>query len=552
MADTSWWRSSFGFNDQSVNGATLPTQSSGIAGMRGGAGDIGGIDRAGLGASFDPFGAAIGVGGPQLADDIDFGLDFDAANELDSLGLTDVGDIGFDTNTSSNPNTSLSTNPGAQGGLSALAGTDADAEAEAETEIIKPGSLSGFALSMRNLMANVMKLMQFYSPNIDGTDAIGGGTANDGVGNINYGAGDINYGGSDLSSDALRSRHHPAQFAAGLGAVLGDETAHKNRAGAAGGAAAGYSAARYTAATAAAPGATYVDADPALLAEIAQREQSDPAGAAKLKQLAQQPTTHWLNGTPYDAQHLDEYLNKSQAAGKEASVMFYNIPGRDNGGYSGGGAQNVGEYKAWAKQMSDVIGDRKTTVYLETDAIMQTRDMSPEKVDERLKLIGDTVDMLKKNNPNATVVLNAGSAGWGKPADTAALLKRANVQNADGFFLNVAGFESTTDSMRHGDALVSELDKLGISGKHYIIDTSRNGAKIMATPGTEEAWADPYGAASGTKPTTDQAVIQNPNVMALSWVKTPWNSDGRLSKAGSMVGDYAIKLVENAERLGSW
>ena len=200
--------------------------------------------------------------------------------------------------------------------------------------------------------------------------------------------------------------------------------------------------------------------------------------------------------------------------------------------------------------MSDVIGDRKTTVYLETDAIMQTKDMSPEKADERLKLIGDTVDMLKKNNPNATVVLNAGSAGWGNPAETAALLKRANVQNADGFFLNVAGFESTADSMRHGDAIVSELDKLGITGKRYIIDTSRNGAKIMAKAGTEEAWADPYGAASGIKPTTDQAIIQNPNVMALSWVKTPWNGDGRLTKAGAMAAGYAVKLVENAHQLG--
>lgn len=508
MANITRLKSSLGFSDQSVNGFTLPTQFAGVPGIPGGAADFGGFDQAGFDAPFNPFGGFTGFGGNQLDQDIDFGMDIDAANQASLRGLPNAGDIRFGTNTDVN--------------------TGMPADTDTEPDVSNSWSISNAALSLRKLMANVMRQLQYYSPSIDGGD----------TDTANYGAGDINYGGSDLNSDAPTSPSQPAQSDQSTDKPVAapDGTTTYNARAASGGAAA--------------PGPTYVDPDPALLAEIAQREKTDPAGAAKLRELAAQPVTHWLNGTPYDAQHLGEYLDKAQAAGKEGSVMFYNIPGRDNGGYSGGGAKSVGEYKAWAKQMSDVIGDRKTTVYLETDAIMLTKDMSPEKADERLRLIGDTVDMIKKNNPNATVVLNAGSAGWGNPADTAALLKRANVQNADGFFLNVAGFESTADSMHHGDAIVSELDKLGITGKRYIIDTSRNGAKIMAQAGTPEAWADPYGAASGTKPTTDQALIQNPNVMALTWVKTPWNSDGRLSNAGAMVADYAIKLVENAHQLG--
>ena len=503
---------SFGFDDQIDNGFTLSKQSARVPKSSEKAPGFGIDGPASTGTPFDPFG---GFSGGKINLDTDFGMDFGALNQADSVDSPEDGDIGFGTK------------------RSAVTGMSDDDESKADN----PESPSPIELMMQSLMAKIVKIFQYSSPNIDGADT---SIAANGAGDSNYSDGDINDGVSDSGSDKRPARHRRARSMAVSETNSDDSTSDK----------AGINAASRAAAGSVAPGPTYVDADPALLAEITQREKSDPAGAAKLRELSQQPVTHWLNGTPYDAQNLDEYLNKAQAAGKEGSVMFYNIPGRDNGGYSGGGAKSVDEYKAWAKQMSGVIGDRKTTVYLETDAIMLTKDMSPEKADERLKLIGETVTMLKKNNPNATVVLNAGSAGWGTPAETAALLKRANVQNADGFFLNVAGFESTADSMRHGDALVSELDKLGITGKRYIIDTSRNGAKIAAKAGTPEAWADPYGAASGTKPTTDQAIIQNPNVMALSWVKTPWNSDGRLSNAGAMVADYAIKLVDNARQQG--
>ena len=508
MDNITGWGFPFRFSDPSVNGSSSPAQLASVPAIPGTTGrpaDFSNFDPADVDSSFDPLGGFTAFGGNQLSGDTatnsdvdantDFEMGFGAMNQIDPTSSSDAADIGFDTNT------------GANGDMPGVG------------EANNFGTTSGGTPSMRSLLANFMKRFQSDNPNLDGGNINGVDT-----GTVNNGTGDINYGGSDLGSDAP---YAPVQSAANPGST----TTNKARTGVAG---------------TVAPGPTYVDQDPALLAEIAQREKTDPAGAAKLRQLAHQPVAHWLNGTPYDAQHLKEYLDNAQAAGKEGSVSFYNIPGRDNGGFSGGGAKSVGEYKAWAKQMSDVIGNRKTTVYLETDAIMQTRDMSPAKADERLKLIGDTVTMLKKNNPNATVVLNAGSAGWGSPAGTAALLKRANVQNADGFFLNVAGFESTPDSMRHGDAIVSELAKQGITGKRYIIDTSRNGAHIKARAGTPEAWADPDGAASGTAPTTDQAIIKNPNVMALSWVKTPWNGDGRVTQAGAMAADYAIKLVQNS------
>ena len=297
-------------------------------------------------------------------------------------------------------------------------------------------------------------------------------------------------------------------------------------------------------------GPTYVQLDQRLEDEIARREQSDPAGAKALRELSEQPVSKWMNGGADDQRNLQAYLDGAQKSGKEGSVTFYNIPHRDLGNFSAGGANNNDEYRQWSQNMSNVIGDKKVTVYLEPDALMDSTKMSAAEGSDRRKLLNDTVNLLKANNPNATVMLAAGSAGWGSPADVAKNLKEAGIEHADGFSVGESGFISTAKQMRYGDAIIAELAKSDVTGKQYDIETARNGAEINAAG--DAAWADPDGAASGMKPTTDQAIIQNPNVRAFVHIKTPWQADGRIAQAGSFVPDYAINLVKNAHSLGVW
>ena len=79
------------------------------------------------------------------------------------------------------------------------------------------------------------------------------------------------------------------------------------------------------------------------------------------------------------------------------------------------------------------------------------------------------------------------------------------------------------------------------AGKHFIIDTSRNG--IGSTSGE---WCNPKGQSLGSEPTTNTG---NALVDALLWIKQPGESDGTCNggpAAGTWWADYALGLGRNA------
>jgi endoglucanase len=109
------------------------------------------------------------------------------------------------------------------------------------------------------------------------------------------------------------------------------------------------------------------------------------------------------------------------------------------------------------------------------------------------------------------------------------------IENADGFALNVSNFETTQDNMEYGTK-ISQL----LGGKHFVIDTSRNGL------GSNGEWCNPPGRATGEKPTLSTG---HPLVDAFLWVKVPGESDGTCRggpRAGEWWPDYALGLIERA------
>ena len=114
----------------------------------------------------------------------------------------------------------------------------------------------------------------------------------------------------------------------------------------------------------------------------------------------------------------------------------------------------------------------------------------------------------------------------------AARLRTADVATADGFALNVSNFYTTQENVVYGTALASL-----IKGKHFVIDTSRNGN------GWNGEWCNPVGRKIGAAPLSDPG---SPLVDALLWIKPPGESDGQCHDgppAGSWWLDYAMGLV---------
>jgi len=78
----------------------------------------------------------------------------------------------------------------------------------------------------------------------------------------------------------------------------------------------------------------YGDESPARVARLVRRTTSDAAGRGRLPVLA-----------------------------------LYNVPGRDCGSYSAGGARTTDEYKAWIDAVAQGIGDREVMIVLEPDSL---------------------------------------------------------------------------------------------------------------------------------------------------------------------------------------
>jgi endoglucanase len=282
------------------------------------------------------------------------------------------------------------------------------------------------------------------------------------------------------------------------------------------------------------------DSSPARQVRAWQQKGRD-TDAALLKRIAEQPVAEWI-GPDNPQGQARGFTEAATAAGRTAVLVVYNIPHRDCGRYSGGGAADGDSYRRWLGQVAAGIGDRSASVILEPDALTHVADgCTPGRFqDERYALLTYAVGKLKAQ-PRTQVYIDAGNSGWvGDPARMTAPLQRAGIEEADGFALNTSNFQTTPASTAYG----TELSGL-LGGKHFVIDTSRNGRGPL-TGAHDEAWCNPPGRALGRAPTTDTG---NPLVDAYLWVKRPGDSDGTCKggpKAGVWWPEYALALARNA------
>ncbi|WP_221355775.1 glycoside hydrolase family 6 protein [Streptomyces beigongshangae] len=261
--------------------------------------------------------------------------------------------------------------------------------------------------------------------------------------------------------------------------------------------------------------------------------------AELIRRIAEQPTGQWLS--PENAeQEARGFTEAAAKADREALLVVYNIPHRDCGQFSGGGAADGNAYRAFVDQVAKGIGDRATTVVLEPDAVLHMVDgCTPEEFhEERYDLLRGAVEKFTSLK-DTKVYLDAGNAGWGKTDDITEPLKLAGVENADGFAVNVSNFYTTADSTKYGKELSAK-----VGGKPFVIDTSRNGNGPYTQGDPAEKWCNPPGRALGETPTTDTG---DDLVDAYLWVKRPGESDGTCKggpKAGEWWPEYALKLAK--------
>ena len=263
-----------------------------------------------------------------------------------------------------------------------------------------------------------------------------------------------------------------------------------------------------------------------------------PADAALMDRIAGRPVAEWLNG-PNPGPVVRARTTAAAQAGRTAVLVAYYIPNRDCGQYSLGGAPTAAAYRTWIDEFATALGDRGAYVIVEPDAVAQVvAGCTRVTASERYALLAYAVDRLK-GQPHTHVYVDAGNSSWIPEAwRLVAALKASGVARADGVALNVSNYQTNEASSTYGDQLSKDL-----AGKHYVIDTSRNGNGPYT--GTD-AWCNPPGRALGTPPTTR---TDNPLLDAYLWIKRPGESDGTC-RGGPAAGQWwpsnALELARNA------
>lgn len=281
-------------------------------------------------------------------------------------------------------------------------------------------------------------------------------------------------------------------------------------------------------------------ADPRVTRALYADTQSSAAKAAtkdpRVKKLATTPQAFWATDhlTPAKVRSaVRSYANRATAKKRTPVVAIYAIPARDCGSHSAGTFTPT-SYKKWIAQLASGLKGKKAIAILEPDALAMLGDC-PDQGD-RAGLLRHAAKKLKA--AGVWVYLDAGHSGWRAPSVMAARLKTAGITHTRGFATNVASFQTTKVEKAYATQVLSELRKLKITGKRYVIDTSRNGSSKVL-PGE---FCNPPGARIGAKP----RVFRKGTLQAYLWVKNPGESDGPCNggpAAGSWWGAGARQLL---------
>ncbi len=175
-------------------------------------------------------------------------------------------------------------------------------------------------------------------------------------------------------------------------------------------------------------------------------------------QMIGTPQAVWFNGgNPLQVQKsVARTVKLANALGTVPVLVAYNIPYRDCGQYSSGGALSAVDYAAWVDGFAKGIANGKAVVILEPDSLGLIPGTSnctvagPENTPaDRYGELSGAVDRLEKQ-PNVVVYLDATHSDWQNVGDASSRLVTAGVQRSQGFYLNVSNYQYSANLTFYG------------------------------------------------------------------------------------------------------
>jgi cellulose 1,4-beta-cellobiosidase len=325
--------------------------------------------------------------------------------------------------------------------------------------------------------------------------------------------------------------------------------------------------------------------------ELESAASADPAKAAAVRSLASQPVALWVNSIEAAKSSVPRWLD--EARGKLAVLVLYDLPNRDCSAAASAGELGPGDEARYRSEVVDPLAaalrahaGQRVAVVIEPDSLANlVTNANVEKCAKSDALyrgaIAYAVSALAM--PHVSLYLDAGHAGWlgwdPHRAKVAAIFKdvldrAGGAQKIRGFATNVSGYgvvrgddgrrlepsNPCPDELTYIEKLSADLEKVGITGKGFVIDTSRNGRPGARAKSAN--WCNVTNAGLGERPRAAPA----PKVDAYFWIKVPGESDGTSDAkapgfdatcasedamrdapaAGTFFPAYFLKLVEHA------
>lgn len=265
----------------------------------------------------------------------------------------------------------------------------------------------------------------------------------------------------------------------------------------------------------------------------------DPRAPRIRELIADKPMAKWFDSWDGKAREgVNEYVSAAAAENTLPMVVGYNLPFRDCGQYSAGGVGRPEEYRSWSREVAAGIGDRPAILILEPDSLIHLPCLSDRERRERLDLLRDAVEVMRKSAPRTWVYLDGSDGRFTPTSEMADRLFAAGVAGARGYAVNVSNFNTTDAASAYGAEVRDILrSRYGINAG-FVVDISRNGA------GSDGTWCNPANRRIGGMPK-----VGGPRgVDALLWVKKPGESDGDCgvalgSASGQFLPDLALSML---------
>ncbi|QFY07250.1 protein kinase [Nonomuraea phyllanthi] len=285
----------------------------------------------------------------------------------------------------------------------------------------------------------------------------------------------------------------------------------------------------------------YAPAEGAAARQAGLWEKDRPEDAALMRKLAAVPHAIRL-GEPEVRPKIAATLTAARQAGGVPVFLVNRLPGSDCRPRT---SAAMDAYQEWIKGIAGAIGQAGAVVILEPGALVKVpgaANCDPRgSADQRYADLRQAVRTLE-SNPNTAVYLDGSHNYWPGTEIMAQRLIKSGVHEADGFFVNTAGYQPTDKNVEYGRALSACISVQRATGgqdcptdakvdpatmPHFVVDTARNGQgawqpdKKYPDPQT---WCNPPGRGVGDRPTTDTG---EELADAYLWITRAGSSNGR-------------------------